>query len=706
MALEQQFLEYSSKPNGPKTDLKHDSASALMISASHKAGIGIDRTKIDEILLRESADSGYMKQQRKRSDTVDRKIQAMKDIVKHKDLTQPRWRSDMEQKLHAKFQSWLTKTTNVVSNTTAVVVDMDSFYISCELLSQPELQNLPCCVGSSSSIISTSNYAARKYGVRSAMPGWIAAKLVSELSNGKDKLRFLPHNFELYERMSSCVKTILLEYDPWLKSYSMDEAYLELQPYLNLRIGRGWDHERVTEALTLEFQSHRQQSWEDNVVHEGTTAILNPADILHEMRAKVFEKTGLTCSAGMATNHMLAKIASDVNKPNGQLFIGPSLDKILSFIRPLPVRKIPGIGRVLEQTLNAFHISTVADLYENRAILPVIFKDGATSDFLLRVSVGVSNSDSATSATVAKQTNCKKIEDYCCLKEKASPTTFKPPIIKSIQNINMRKGISRERTFSSGQSWMELVHILEGITAILIDDMITEGLKARTITVKVKLHTFEVMSKSKSLPQGIFFSNSTASMIHIALDLLNDARRVKKECRSEFNCRLLGVRFSNLERIKEPATASSRETFQQLKLESFMPHTTNSITVRPQHLLERQSGITVQTDTEKFYDTADSHLCVEHRREMKESHAHSNTDFFTAQKGVSSGEKDSLCCCPVCNKALSSLKNEEVNRHLDLCLNSMAVRQLLQEKSGEKESINLSRKRLVTDFFSNVQCRM
>jgi DNA polymerase kappa len=538
------------------------------------------------------------------------------------------------------------------------------------------------------------------------MPGWIAAKLVSELSNGKDKLRFLPHNFELYERMSSCVKKILLEYDPWLKSYSMDEAYLELQPYLNLRIGRGWDHDRVTKALKLEFQRHRQQSWEDNVEHKGTTAILKPADVLHEMRAKVFEKTGLTCSAGMATNHMLAKIASDVNKPNGQLFVEPYLDNILSFIRPLPIRKIPGIGRVLEQTLNAFHISTVADLYQNRAILPIIFKDGATSDFLLRASIGMSSSDSATSASVAKQTNCKKIEDYCCLKEKASPTACKPPIIKSFQNINMRKGISRERTFSSGRSWLELVDILEGITAILMDDMIKEEFKARTITVKVKLHTFEVMSKSKSLPQGIFFSNSTASMFPIALDLLNDTRRVKNECIGDsriFNCRLLGVRFSNLERMKERAAASSRETFQQLKLESFMSHTTNSMTVMPQHLLERQSCIVVQTDTENTNDTADPDLCVEHkedRSEIKRFHACSITDFFTARKGVSSGENDSLCCCPVCNKALPSLKNEEVNRHIDMCLNSMAVRQVLKEECGKKEGIHLSRKHLVTDFFS------
>lgn len=707
MACDQHCLQLSSNPSGPKPYEKRDSASALIISASHKAGIGIDRTQIDEILLRESADSGYMKQQRKRSETVDRKIQAMKDILERKDLTQPRWRSDMEQKLQSKLQSWLsTVTTNVVSsNSTSVVVDMDSFYISCELLSRPELQNVPCCVGFSSSIISTSNYAARKYGVRSAMPGWIAAKLVSELSHGKDKLRFLPHNFELYERMSSCVKEVLLEYDPWLQSYSMDEAYLELQPYLNLRLGRGWDHDTVTHALKLEFQRHQQQGWEDSVERSGTTIQLTPADVLHEMRAKVFEKTGLTCSAGMATNHMLAKIASDINKPNGQLCVGPSQHNILDFIRPLPVRKIPGIGRVLEQTLHAFQIITVADLYENRAILPFLFKDGATSDFLLRVSIGMSSSsDKAVSA--AKQFNCKKIEDYCCMKEKASPTACKPSIVNSTGSINMRKGISRERTFSSGRSWPELVAILKGITAMLINDLIKEGLKARTITVKVKLHTFDVMSRSKSLPQGIFFSNSTASMFPIAHDLLNDARKVKHECISgsrKFNCRLLGVRFSNLETVRERGTTSSRKACQQLKLEPFISQPTSSITGTPQHLLQQQRCIALQTNTEELNDTVDQE---EDQRAIKEVHTHSITKFFTTQKDISSGEKNPPSCCPVCNKPLPSLKNEEVNSHLDMCLNSMSQSQLLKKECEKKEGVHLSRKRRVTDFFSNIKCSM
>ena len=686
----------NSDDQNPKTTCatlgNSESASALLISASHKAGIAIDRTKIDEILLRESGDSDYMKQQRKRNEIVNLKIQTMKDILNKKDLTQPNWRGIMEQKLNTtKFQTWLSVRASPPVYGTAVVVDMDSFYISCELLNQSHLQNVPCCVGSCSSIISTSNYAARKYGVRAAMPGWIAAKLVSELSDGKEKLRFLPHNFELYNHMSLCVKSVLEEYDPWLKCYSLDEAYMDLTPYFQLRLGKGLDHDSVATLLSDRHQQHLPP--ESHIANSEEKSLLHPIQILEEMRTKVFEKTGLTCSAGLASNHMLAKIASDINKPNGQLCIGTSQDDILKFIRPLPVRKIPGVGRVMEQTLNAFQIHTVADLYEQRAILPVLFKDGAMSEFLLRATIGLGSEISA-----AAEYNNKKIEDFCAPKEKALSTTRPATPATVLDSNGIQKGISRERTFSSGRSWLELINILEGITSMLIEDMNKERVKARTITVKIKLHTFDVINKSKSLPYGTFFSNTVKDMVAIAQDLMAEAKRSLSSDSNfsrPFNCRLLGIRCSNLAHLAEQSPGCFHLPNQQTRIDSFISLSTAITKPRllPQDTADKYTANQLESDR-----------CVSNEDDVLTTrHAGITEISDRSENEMPSDDVSPFYCCPVCNKEYPLTENAKINQHIDLCLNSKTVKQLVKENSSKKRSLDhpspSDRKRQVKDFF-------
>lgn len=694
----------NSDDQNPKTTCDNlgssESASALLISASHKAGIAIDRTKIDEILLRESGDCDYMKQQRKRNEIVNRKIQTMKEILNKKDLTQPNWGGIMEQKLNTtKFQTWLSVRDSPPVYGTAVLVDMDSFYISCELLNQSHLQNVPCCVGSCSSIISTSNYAARKYGVRAAMPGWIAAKLVSELSDGKEKLRFLPHNFELYNRMSLCVKGVLEEYDPWLKCYSLDEAYMDLTPYFQLRLGKGLDHDSVAKLLSDRHRQHLQPESNIAAYNEGNS-LLHPVQILEEMRAKVFEKTGLTCSAGLASNHMLAKIASDINKPNGQLCIGTSQNDILSFIRPLPVRKIPGIGRVMEQTLNAFQIHTVADLYEQRAILPILFKDGAMSEFLLRATIGLGSEIPA-----AAEHNNKKIEDFCAPKEKGRSTTRPATPATVLDSNGIQKGISRERTFSTGRSWLELINILEGITSMLVDDMNKERVKARTITVKIKLHTFDVINKSKSLPYGIFFSNKVKDMVAIAQDLMAEAKRSMNSDSSfsrPFNCRLLGIRCSNLAPLAEQSPGCSHLPNQQTRIDSFISFST--AIPQPRLLRQDTAGKQPVASLEDIANQIESDRSVSNEDNVLTTRDAGIAEISDrSENEMLSGAVSSFYCCPVCNKEYLLTKNVEINQHIDLCLNSKTVTQLVKEHNSKKRSLNHSspsnRKCHVKDFF-------
>ena len=157
------------------------------------------------------------------------------------------------------------------------------------------------------------------------MAGWIADKLVEELSNGKEKLVHVPSNFDLYTKKAHEVRSVLGEYDPKMRAYSLDEAYLDLEPYLSLRLGRGLKHEEVVAALSAAEQSTIDEEEEDEDIEgekddgdskpsaeneDASLDYLSPdaalkatTTIVDEMRQKVFEATGgLTCSAGLANN--------------------------------------------------------------------------------------------------------------------------------------------------------------------------------------------------------------------------------------------------------------------------------------------------------------------------------------------------------------------------------------------------------------------
>ena len=529
-------------------------ASALIVSAADKAGMeGIDRARIDEIILRESADSNYMKQQRKRDAAVNERIERMKKRLADRDGSSDgkTWRETEERRLQPEINRLMSTRRRL---STSVVVDMDAFYMSCELLSRPDLQNVPACVGRG--MILTSNYCARRYGVRSAMAGWIGDKLVEELSDGKEKLMHVPSNFDLYTKKAHEVRAVLAQYDPKMRAYSLDECYMDIGPYLSLRIGKGLEHEEVVAALAQADRKAEAEGEDGNGVasslkpaarsrnnnaankedeesdddcddnnnkatHPSTdigelspeAALKAAADIVDEMRKKVTKATGgLTCSAGLASNFMLAKIASDRNKPDGQCIVGPSNERILNFIRPLSVRKVPGVGRVTEKILNAFNINTVQDLYDQRALVQFTFSKQATAGFLLQRSVGWSDSDS-------------KADDDETGNESAG-----------------QKGISKERTFQPGKTWTEINSKLEDIAHSLSSAMKQKDIWAHTITLKCKLHTFDVLTRSRSMARGVYLQ-SAQDIIPIVAQILADLKKEHKG--GLFSVRLLGIRASN-----------------------------------------------------------------------------------------------------------------------------------------------------------------
>jgi DNA polymerase-4 len=194
-------------------------------------------------------------------------------------------------------------------------VDMDCFYAAVEERERPELRGVPLGVGGSREgrgVLTTCNYEARKYGVRSAMPTFMAMEKCPHLV-------VVPTRFHLYRAESARIRAIFLEYTPLVEPLSLDEAYLDV------------------------------------------THLPRPAtEVAREIRARIFEAAGLTASAGIAPNKMLAKIASDLKKPNGQCTIKPAA--VAGFMDTLPARKIHGIGEVTADKLARLGVETCGQL--------------------------------------------------------------------------------------------------------------------------------------------------------------------------------------------------------------------------------------------------------------------------------------------------------------------------------------------------------
>lgn len=195
-------------------------------------------------------------------------------------------------------------------------IDMDCFYAAVEERENPELRGKPVAVGGSSrrGVVCAANYEARKYGVRSAMPGFKAVQACPQLI-------VLPVRFDLYRAESAKIRAIFGRFTELIEPLSLDEAYLD-------------------------------------VSHWKSAA----SAIAREVRAQIFEETRLTASAGIAPNKMLAKIASDWNKPNGQFEVKPG--HVGDFMRNLPVSKLWGVGKRMQEKLARLGVRTCGDLQQ------------------------------------------------------------------------------------------------------------------------------------------------------------------------------------------------------------------------------------------------------------------------------------------------------------------------------------------------------
>uniref|UniRef100_A0AAY4BH91 DNA polymerase kappa n=1 Tax=Denticeps clupeoides TaxID=299321 RepID=A0AAY4BH91_9TELE len=448
-----------------------DGLLSRMALNDNKAGMeGLDREKINKIILEASKGSRFYENELKKERQVNQRVEKMlqqKGRVAEEHLRTAQVQVD-------KMISELERSREL--SRVIVHVDMDAFYAAVEMRDRPELKDQPMAVGSMS-MLSTSNYHARRFGVRAAMPGFIAKKLCPNLV-------IVPLNFDKYKAVSSQVREVFSDYDQNFLPMSLDEAYLDITAHLEMR--RNWPEcqrsYRVCAETLLPEAGEKEESLSPVLFDEspGTTSSFQDPpgrvevfgttaeEAVREMRFRIEHKTSLTASAGIAPNMMLAKVCSDKNKPNGQYRIPPERREVMDFILDLPVRKVPGIGKVTEKMLAALGINCCSQLGQKMALLSLLFSETSWHHFL-QISLGLGSTH----------------------------------IVRNSE----RKSMSTERTFGEMSVAEEQLTLCKELCEDLAQELLKEGLKGKTVTLKVKNVKFEVKTRALTLPYSVSSAN-------------------------------------------------------------------------------------------------------------------------------------------------------------------------------------------------------
>ena len=342
---------------------------------------------------------------------------------------------------------------------TILHVDMDAFYASVELRDRPELAGQPVAVGGSAEgrgVISAASYEARKYGVHSAQPTARALELCPDLV-------LLPPDFERYTAVSRQIMGIFQRYTPLVEPLSLDEAFLDV---------RGCER-----------------------LHGDAVAIGRA------IRADILRETGLVASIGIAPSKFVAKLASDLDKPDGFRVI--PADKVRAVLDPLPVSKIFGVGERTAKRLESLGVETIGQL-ASLTREDVTERFGATGTWIHDLAHG------------------------------------KDP--RRVNPSRPEKSHGRERTFPKDlEDREEVRRMLYEFCEEVAYDLRDRGLRGRTISVKARFWNFRTVTRSKTLP---FATNLGMRIFAVARELL---ARVPSG-----PLRLVGVTVSNLEDVRLP----------------------------------------------------------------------------------------------------------------------------------------------------------
>jgi DNA polymerase IV len=334
-------------------------------------------------------------------------------------------------------------------------IDMDAFYASVEQRDFPEYKGKPIAVGGGGErgVVAAASYEARKFGVRSAIPGKLAKKKCPDII-------FVKPRFEVYKSVSKQIQNIFFEYTDLVEPLSLDEAYLDVT-----------SPKKGKNSATL---------------------------IAKEIRERILHELSLTASAGISYNKFLAKIASDVNKPNGMYVIHP--DKAFEFIEKLPVERFHGVGKVTAQKFKTLGIHNGRDLKE--AGLEFILKHfGKNGLFFYDIAHGIDN--------------------------------------RPVEPDRDRKSVGAENTFLKDLiDEQELNEAMTELSDILFGRLLKAGVWGKTLTIKVKYHDFLQITRSRTYTDAL---DNKEDILNQSCELLHENRQTDKPIR------LLGISFSQLE---------------------------------------------------------------------------------------------------------------------------------------------------------------
>jgi len=337
-------------------------------------------------------------------------------------------------------------------------IDMDAFYASVEQRDDPSLRGKPLAVGGGGprGVVATASYEARKYGVRSAMPGARARRLCPDLL-------FVRPRFDVYRAVSAQVREIFARFTDIIQPLSLDEAYLD--------------------------------------VTQNKPGISSATRIAEEIRRLIREETGLTASAGVSYNKLIAKLASDQNKPDGICIVRP--EEGVAFIATMPVRRIHGVGPVTAKRMQALGIETGADLRaRDLSFLQQHF--GSAALFYYRASRG---------------------EDD-----------------RPVHERQERKSVSVEDTFFDDLITEEsLITELDRIAENLWGRIERSSAYGRTVVLKVKFADFRIITRSKSFAAPL---RSPDLLAQTARGLL------RAQLPLRMGARLLGLGVHNLDHVE------------------------------------------------------------------------------------------------------------------------------------------------------------
>lgn len=334
---------------------------------------------------------------------------------------------------------------------------MDAFYTSVEQRDNPQYRGKAIVVGGSpegrGGVVAAASYEARKFGVRSAMSSRKALQLCPDLI-------FVYPRFSAYKSVSLSVHEIFHRYTDLVEPLSLDEAYLDVTE----------DKQGIGSALT----------------------------IAEEIRSAIRTELHLTASAGVSISKFVAKVATDMNKPDGMTFIGPS--KIKSFMEKLPVEKFYGVGKVTANKMQALGLRTGMDL--------------------------------------------KKLSEAELVKHFGKPGLFFYKIVRGIDDRVVQpdretKSISAEDTFPDDLTSIEIMKVELGkIAPIVASRVQNHSLKGKTITLKVKFSDFKQITRSQSLASPV---DDLKTILEVSLNLLDGVDLIGKKVR------LLGIGISGFE---------------------------------------------------------------------------------------------------------------------------------------------------------------